>query len=208
MHLALHAVATDAGKTSVDHIGNAGHCNGCFSHIRGKYHLAPFQGQEYLLLLGWRQPGIERKYFGVAQFRLAQRHCHIPDFPLPAEEYQDVSQRWSLRLLHGFDLAQRIYDALNKGFFILILAQFDWAIQNIHRIGSPRHRDNGGIAKMGREFLYIDRCRRDDDFEVRSFDEQLGKVAENEINIEAALVRLVDNQHFILAEKAVLLNLG
>src|SRR4030095_886625 len=50
--------------------------------------------------------------------------------------------------------------------------------------------------------------RRDDHLEVRPARQQLPEVAQDEVDVEAALVRLVDDQRVVPAQRAVVLDLG
>jgi hypothetical protein len=61
---------------------------------------------------------------------------------------------------------------------------------------------------VAREPLRVDRRRRDDQLEVGPAGQQLLEVAEQEVDVEAALVRLVDDQCVVSAEHPVVLDLG
>ena len=63
-------------------------------------------------------------------------------------------------------------------------------------------------AKCSGEPLGVDRRRGDDDLEVRAAREQLREVAEDEVDVEAALVGLVDDQRVVAAEHPVAGQLG
>ena len=56
---------------------------------------------------------------------------------------------------------------------------------------------------MRGEALGIDRRRRDDDLEIGPLALDAAQVAENEIDVEAALVRLVDDQRVVGAQLTV-----
>ena len=59
---------------------------------------------------------------------------------------------------------------------------------------------------MAREALRIDGRRGDDHLEIRALRQQFAQVAENKVDIEAALVRFIDDQRVVLHQQAVLLN--
>src|SRR5579859_3467286 len=63
-------------------------------------------------------------------------------------------------------------------------------------------------GKMLAEALRVDRGRGDDDLEVRAGGQQPLQVAENEVDVQAALVRLVDDQRVVAAQLPVPLHLG
>ena len=61
---------------------------------------------------------------------------------------------------------------------------------------------------MSGKTLRVNRRRGDDDFEIPAPCNQLLEITKQKIDVEAALVRLVDNQGVILAEPGVALDLG
>ena len=85
-------------------------------------------------------------------------------------------------------------------------------VEDLHRIGAPRHLDDRHLrAERMLEVLLelhrVDRRRRDHELEVAAAGEQRGQVAEQEIDVEAALVRLVDDDRVVLAEFRIALDL-
>ncbi len=60
---------------------------------------------------------------------------------------------------------------------------------------------------MTREALGVDGRRREDELQVRPFRDQLLQVTQKEIDVEAALVRLVEDDRAVLAQLAVALGL-
>ena len=61
---------------------------------------------------------------------------------------------------------------------------------------------------MLREPFRIDRGRGDDDLEVGTPGEQLRQIAQDEVDVEAALVRFVDDEGVVLPQHSVALDLG
>ena len=87
-----------------------------------------------------------------------------------------------------------------------------FAIANFDRVRAARHRHDRrrraiGIGEVLGEALGVDRGRRDDDLEVRPLGQQLFEVAEDEIDVQAALVGLVDDQRVVAAQQPVALDL-
>src|SRR5208282_3216142 len=58
------------------------------------------------------------------------------------------------------------------------------------------------------EALRVDGGRGDDHLEVGAFGQELPEVAEDEVDVQAALVRLVDDQRVVAAQPAVAGELG
>ncbi len=72
-------------------------------------------------------------------------------------------------------------------------------VADLHRIGpagdlDDRRRGARGRREVPGEPLGVDRRRGDDDLQVRPRGQQAAQVAEDEVDVEAALVRLVDDQ--------------
>ena len=61
---------------------------------------------------------------------------------------------------------------------------------------------------MPREALGIERCRRDDHLEVAPPRQELLQVPEQKIDVEAALVRLVDDDGVVCGKQPVALRFG
>jgi hypothetical protein len=66
----------------------------------------------------------------------------------------------------------------------------------------------GAPLKVLRKSLGIQRRRGDNDFQVAALRQQLLEVAEQEVDVEAALVRLVDQYRVVLAQERIGLRLG
>ncbi len=61
---------------------------------------------------------------------------------------------------------------------------------------------------MSAEAAGVDRRARDDELQVGPLGQQPAQVAEQEVDVEAALVRLVDDDRVVAAQQAVVLDLG
>ena len=95
------------------------------------------------------------------------------------------------------------------------------AVADLHRIRAARHLDDRGEVSVGvirqngtpgrevtRKALRVDRCRRDDDFEVGAPRKEAREIAEKHVDVEGALVRLVDDEGVVGEEVWVALDLG
>ncbi len=71
LHLGAVAVATDARRTRIDHVADAGHGQRGFSDVGRQHDFAPGSGPENLLLLGGGKPCIQRQHLGEFQIGLA-----------------------------------------------------------------------------------------------------------------------------------------
>ena len=82
------------------------------------------------------------------------------------------------------------------------------AVENIYRISAPAHFQHRRVVEMLGKPLGIDGGRSDDDFQIGAARQQLFQVAEQKINIKAALVRFVDDDGVVGGEVAVGLRFG
>jgi hypothetical protein len=77
---------------------------------------------------------------------------------------------------------------------------FDRPPADLHRIQSPRHLDHRRIVEVLGEALGIDGRRSDDQAQVAALQHQRLQITEQEIDVEAALVRLVDDDGVVAAQ--------
>ena len=89
-------------------------------------------------------------------------------------------------------------------------------VADLHRVRAARHLDDrrrldqaaraGGAlprAEMARETVRIDRRRRDDDLQVRARGQQARQVTQDEVDVQAALVGLVDDERVVAAQHRI-----
>ena len=173
------------------------------------------------MLLGGGEPGEERHHLeGAAGVRLqvAEGVGGVPDLPLARQEHQHVAGTLVRELADG------VHDRLG------LVADDDLAlVVHVPVVGRAR-RDQGPVADLdgvrpsghlddrGRpsavvgevpgEPLRVDGRRRDDQLQVGASRQQSPEVAEQEVDVEAPLVGLVDDDRVVAAELPVALELG
>ena len=81
-------------------------------------------------------------------------------------------------------------------------------VADLHRKGAAGHLDDGRAPEVVGEPLGLDGGRGDDDLEVRPAGQELGQVAEDEVDVEAALVGLVHDDGVVGRQPAVVAQLG
>ena len=62
------------------------------------------------------------------------------------------------------------------------------------------------MIEMARETFRVDGCGGNDNFQVRAARQELFQIAQQKINVQAALVRLINNDGVILHQQAILLD--
>ena len=102
------------------------------------------------------------------------------------------------RCLDGLDGAEQI------GLFILARLQ----VMGFDRVAPAAHLDDRGIAKVLREAVHINGCAGDDELQAPTFGEQFVQVAEQEVDVQAALMGLVHDDGVVSGELAVTTDLS
>ncbi len=216
LHLQPAAVARDAGVSRVDDVADAGHGQRRLGDVGRQHHPPAGVGREHLLLLGGGQPGVQRKHLGVLQRR--QSLCGVPDFAFPGQKHQHVPGRL------GLELCDRVDDRLDLvacfGAHDLVVGvvgivrgcggrgDLERPVADLHRVRASRHFDDGRVGEVFREPPRLDRRRGDDELQIRPTGQQLAQVAQQKIDVQAALVRLVEDQRVVAQQAAVALDLG
>jgi hypothetical protein len=161
-------------------------------------------GIEHAVLVAHRESRVQRQHFGFAVLASLQRLVRVADLALARQEDQYVAAGILARdLVAGAD--DGVVHAAVAGLFALALER---PIADAHRIATTFDIHDRRVVEMRGETLGVDRRRGDDDLEVMPFTQQLLQVTEQEIDVEAALVRFVDQDRVVFGQPAVGLDLG
>ena len=210
LHLAAPGIARDARDAGIDHVANARHGQRGLGDV-GREHDAAFAGRvENLVLLGAGQPGQQRQDFGVAPAARVTRVLHLflqrilrfADIALTAEEHQDIAATILAQFFH------RVDDAVLQAEVGLVVRAAPGTVAHLDRVRAARHVDDRRVVEMARETLRVDRRRGDDDLQVAASRDQAFDVTQQEVDVQAALVRLVDDQRVVLVQVRVVMAFG
>ena len=207
LNLAAMAVAADAGEAGVDDKVDARHRQGGLGDIGGQHHPPGAVGLKDPGLLRRALAGVEGQDLGGGRMVLAQGLGGLTDLALAGEEYQDIATPGLGQFIH------RLGDGQLHGLVALPgVLLLGWPVAHLHRVGAAADLDDGcrpalAVSEMAGEALGIDGGGGDDDLEVRPPGQEVAQVAEQEVDIKAALMGLVDDQGVVLVEEAVLLDL-
>ena len=205
LHLGAVAVAGDAGGAGVDDVPDAGDGQGGLGDVGGQHDAAAAVRLEDAVLLGVGQPGVQRQDLGPC------RVCGLPraGFFSSASAVSRISRspERKTRMSPGpsacsSSTASQIAVIWSRSGVLRILLQ-QRPVAHLHRIRAPADLDDRRVAEVPGEALRVDRRRGDDDLQVGAAGQQLGEIAEEEVDVEAALVRLVDDDRVVLAQLAV-----
>ena len=192
------AVAGDPGGARVHDVADPRHRDGRLGDVGGQDHAAPAPGGEHAVLLGGAEARVERQDRRHRVEHRPQGVGHVVDLALPGEEHQDVAvagrQALQHRLADGVDVV--------AGHIV------GRAVADLDRVGAPAHLDDRGTAEVRGEAFDVDGRAGDDDSQVGPARQETRQVAEQEVDVEAALVGLVDDDRVVAAQVPVALQLG
>jgi hypothetical protein len=209
-------IARDPGGADIDDVLDSGHGQRGLGHVRGQHDAGAAVRAEDLLLLTGREPGEQRHDLPIAHPRtsaqvVGQRIGGVADLAFAGEEDEDVAGLLGGELIDGGDdavgllLHPRLVVARVTGTVDIVVIGFvpERPVADLDRVGPTLDRDDRGVIEVRGERFGIDRRRGDDHLEVRATAEDLFEVAEEEIDVEAAFVRLVDDDDFVVAQQFV-----
>ena len=219
LHLGAHRVARDAGDAGVHDVPDARHGQRGLGDVGGQHDAATGVRGEDLVLLGGREPGVERHDLErqAAALRAGRGRASASAVSRisrsPGQEDQDVAGPLGGELLHRVD--DRLGLVADDGLALLILLGelHQRSVADLDGVGPPGDLDDrrGRAVRLREvlgEALRVDGGRGDDQLEVGPARQQPAQVAEQEVDVEAALVRLVDDDRVVLREHPVALELG
>ena len=209
LHLGAHRVAADPRDAGVDDVADAGDGQRRLGDVGGEHDAAHDRGVagEDLVLVGGAEAGVERDDLEAVTLERVERVGGVPDLPLARQEDEHVARPL------GRQLADRVEDrlglvALDRLALLVVLRQLQQrAVADLDGVRTTRDLDHRGPEVRG-EAVDVDRGAGDDHLEVRPARQQPPEVAEQEVDVEAALVGLVDDDRVVLAQVAVALQLG
>ena len=140
---------------------------------------------------------------------LAQCLGRVADLALAGQEHQHVAPHGTSRAV-AREFVDSIEDRLRRIFIArIVLVGFDRRpVARLDRIQAAGHLDHRRVVEERREALRVDRGRGDDHLQVGAPAHQPAQEAEQEVDVQAALVRLVDDQRVIGTQVSVMLELG
>ena len=209
LDLAAVAVALHACQAGVDDVADARHGERGLGDVGGQHDAPAVAGFEDAVLLGLGKPCKQGQDFclrattmGLREV-LAQVVGRLANFSLAGQEDEDVARRMPPQLVH------RVGDGV---FQTEVAPLFEGPPALFDREQAPRHHDHRRRAahrfEVPRKAVGVDGGRGDDDLQVGPARQQLAQVTEQEVDVQAALVRLVDDQRVVAAQQRVALGFG
>ena len=131
------------------------------------------------------------------------------DLTLTTEEHQHVTRTLFAEFVDRVDHRTHLIAAVTRTILVVVAVG---SVAQLDRVRATLdHEDRCGVAirpaEVFGEPFGVDRRRGDDHLQIGALRQQLLEVAEREIDVEAALVRLVDDQGVVSAQHAIALEL-
>ena len=202
LDLAAHTVAADACTPRVHDIANARNGKRRLRNVGGKDDPAPPMGFEDAVLVRRGQAGIERQYFRSSRMVLAKRLRCFADVALAGQEHQHISRSEPRQFVDSVE------DALDLIAILLLgVIRHQRSVAHFNGVGPTGDVDDRRSGKVPGEALRVDGRRRDDQLEVGPAGKKPVQIAQQKVDVETALVRLVDNDGVVLLQQGILLGL-
>ena len=204
--LAAWAVAADARQAGVHHCTDTRDRDRRLGHVGGQHDAAAAAALEHALLVRPRKPREQRQQLELLTESPGQRLGRFANLPLARQEHQYVAVRGGgpdRELTQGRDDAP-----LEPRIKVIVLVAAERAVARLDGPAPPRHLDHRRAAEELREAGRVDRGGGDHQPQVRATRQQALQVTQQEVDVEAALVRLVEDQGVVARKVRVLAHLG
>ena len=143
-----------------------------------------------------------------------ERLGRVADLALAAEEDEHVAGAVAQQLLDRVaDRVDRVAVGTERHRVLVVvvrgglLGRRQRLVAHLDRIRAARDLDDRRVAEVRAEAPGVDRRARDDELQVGTLRQQAVQVAEQEVDVQAALVRLVDDDRVVAAQQPVVLDL-
>lgn len=202
---AAGVVAGYAGEAGVDDEADAGDGEGGFGDVGGEDEFSLGGGLEDALLVGVGEAAEAGDDFEAAAEAVLEEVHGFADVFFGGEEGEDVAGGAELVLypLGGFG------DAFEVGVVAGVFEELvEGGVDDVDGVDAAGDFDDGGVVEGGGEFVGVDGGGGDDDLEIGSAGAELVEVAEEEVDVEGALVGFVDDDGVVVAHEGVGVDLG
>ena len=203
LDLGARGVTRDTRQAGVHHVVDARHGQRGFRDVGGQ-HDAPagVRGKDPVLLRVGQAAEQGHDLYAAPVLFFNGLHA-VADVALGGEEAQDVAFALAHELLASVDhtVDHVGVDFLDGAVFALHLLH-QRAVADLHGVSAAGDLDDGGgvalgVCEMLRKRFRVDGCGGDNHLQVRALRQQPLEVSEQKVDIQRALVRLVDDDRVV-----------
>ncbi len=199
MHAQARRITVDARRAAVDHVTDAGYGERGFGDVGGQHDARHAAGGKHAILPLRRQARIQRQHFG-ARKAPRQGAGQLVDLALARQEHQRVAGLAAAPQLGDAGANLLFQVALGVGLLIMQIHRKPAALDQQHR-----RRTLPRLPEVPRQLVRIERGGGDDQLELGPTRQQPLEPAEQEVDIQAALVRFVQDDGVVSAQLTVAL---
>ena len=200
------AVPGDAGGARVDHVPDAGHGQRRLGDVGGEHDPPSGVRGEDLVLVGGRQPRVERHDLGAGAASRSASASWVSRISRSPARNTRMSPGPSAT---SSSTASRTAVTWSRSGSASGVVRVDHrAVAHLDRVGAAGDLDDRRAREVGGHPLDVDRRRGDDELQVGTPRQQLGQVAQQEVDVEAPLVGLVEDDRVVLPQHPVVRDLG
>ena len=203
LELGARTVAADARETGIDDEPHARNGERRFRDVRREHDAAPRMPGKHLVLLRPREPAVQRQHVPV-DAAAHQQVARFEDLLFAGQEDERVPAQATRIALEFLECVAHCLRQRRRR--LVFLGQRP--VTHLDRITLPFDVDDRRTAEKLGESLRLDRRGRDDEPQVRPLRQQPVADAEQEVDVEVALVRLVDDQRVVAQQQRVALDLA
>ena len=200
LQAAARTVAADSRQPGIDDGADAGYGNRSLGHVGRQHDPLPRAALKYPALLFPGQPRIQFEHLHLFPQLALQELAHVAYLALAGQKYQNVAAADLARFGDDFSTGLE-HRGRQVGILLLLIGGL--AIADFDRVAAPDHRDDRSVIEESRDALHI-QCRRGhDEFQIRPPRQQLLQHPEQQIDIERALMRLIDDDGVVTPQPGV-----
>ena len=194
-------VTADASEAGVHHVTYAWNGDGGFGDVCGDDDAALTARLEDALLLGGGHAAKQCEHFEARTETAIKKIARLADVALRGHEDEHVAVvGFDEGVFHGGD---GTVDEPK-----IVFAAFKRRVANIHGKHASGDFDDGRATERSGEGLGVDGGGGDEQLEVGPLFEEAYEVAEEEVNVQGAFVRFIENEHGIVPQHGIALDLS
>ena len=200
--LAAVRVALHARHPRIDHVADPRNRDRSFGDVRREHDATKPRGFEDLFLVRRGESRKEREDFHLPHAGLSKELFGLADFPLARQKDEDVAPARHFEFAHG------VFDRFEHRAVVRLVDVVQGTPADFDGIGAARNVEDRCrlpvfVGKVLGKTFRVDRRGRDDHLEVGALRQKALQVTEQKVDVDASLVRFVDDDRVVGAKKGI-----